>query len=112
MTVANLGTMYAGDTLVVNFTVQQPTRQAQDLTDCTIRWAVARDRCSGPVLTKTVGSGITVLNAAQGRCQAKISKGELTEPGQYLHELEVTLPNGDSYTYATGPLVVRPAILA
>lgn len=104
--------LVAGDSMTVNFTVQQSSRQAQNLTGCAIRWAVSREKClESPVVTKTIGAGITILNAAQGLCQAKIQKGELRDPGRYRHELEVTLPNGESYTYATGPLVVNPAIL-
>lgn len=112
MTTVNLGTMFAGDTLIVNFTVQQANRTPQDLTNCAVRWAVASaDLLSVPVLTKTEGNGVTITSAALGQCQAKIDAGDLTTPGLYRHELEVELQNGDTYTVAVGNLTVAEAIL-
>jgi hypothetical protein len=104
-------TIYQGDTARLDFEAQEPDGSVRDLTDCEIRWAYSDPADLGtPLLEKTQEDGITILEAAAGRCAVTIDAGELDTPGTYVHELELTLPSGLTYTYAQGPLIIKPTV--
>ena len=114
MRTMNIFDYVAGDSLDIDFTVLTASGSVQNLTDCTAKWGVAKRISTmqfGPVLvTKTIGTGITVTNAALGTLKVSVSKGELTAVGDLIHELEVTLPSGASTTVASGILKSRAAV--
>ena len=102
---------YQGDTVPMGFTVLDYDGTAQNLTSCSIRWGYATyDAQDTPLLVKTQLDGITILDAAAGRLLVNIDAGELDTPGTYVHELELTLPTGSTYTYGQGIFVVKPAV--
>lgn len=104
--------VYQGDTARLPFEAQDTTGAPEDLTGCSIRWALsATDDIASPVLTKTSDEGILVLDAEAGRLVVVINAGELDTPGTYTQELEITLPSGATYTYGQGPLIVKPTAL-
>jgi hypothetical protein len=104
-------TVYQGDSLRLDFIVQDYDGAPLSLDGCNIRWGMADPTAiDSPILEKSDEDGITVLSASAGRLVVQIAAGELDTPGTYTHELEVTLPSGASHTYAQGPLIVKPTV--
>ena len=68
------------------------------------------DELDTPILEKTEGAGITITDAAAGRCYVSIAAGDLDTPGTFIHELEGAHTSGASYTYGQGTLIVRPTV--
>lgn len=112
MSKLQITSVYQGDTAQLPFEALDATGAPEDLTNCSIRWAMsATDNIGSPVLTKTSDEGITVIDAEAGRLVVTITAGELDTPGNYTQELEITLPSGATYTYGQGPLIVKPTAL-
>ena len=104
--------VYQGDTARLPFEALDASGSPEDLTECDIRWAMSNpSEMATPVLTKTLGEGIVVLNAEGGRILVEIAAGELDTPGTYTQELEIPLPSGATYTYGQGPLIVKPTVM-
>jgi hypothetical protein len=111
MSTVNLGKIFQGDTLQLDFVCQDQDGDPQDLTDCSIKWGLAPSSdMASPIITKTVGSGVTITGAVTGRCQVLIGQGEINVAGVFFHELEITLPSGSSYTFAQGMVIVMPTV--
>lgn len=112
MSKLQITSVYQGDTARLPFEAQDTTGAPENLEGCSIRWALSKpEAIDSPVLTKTSENGILVLDAAAGRLVVTISAGELDTPGQYVQELEITLPSGETYTYGQGPFIVKPTVL-
>ena len=102
---------YQGDTARLDFLVLDYTGTAQNLATVTLRWALSDpDEMDVPILEKAAGDGIEITDAAAGLCTVTIPAGELDTPGTFVHELEVTLAGGATYTYGQGPFIVRPTV--
>lgn len=116
MTAINITDYRAGDSLVLRITVRDHLRQVVDLTDASARWGIARKQLNGAfetaLITKTVGDGITITDAAAGVLSITLNEGDFTERGEFVHELEVVLASGISQTVASGRFVSAPAIYA
>lgn len=113
MTAYNIADYVAGDSLVIELTVRDARGAAVDLTGATIRWGmapVAVRQVGDPVVTKTVGAGIEVTDAPKGKCRITLGAGDVADPGEYRHEAEITLANGQSYTVLSGTIMARRAI--
>jgi hypothetical protein len=97
---------FSGDTLKLAYQVLTEAGEVVDLTGATLRWSVSTAVSSGStptaLFTKTIGSGIEVTDAANGRCVVTIAKGNITQIGPLTYNFEVTLSNGESYTAAAG----------
>jgi hypothetical protein len=111
MSTANIEEYLAGDSLVITFQVQRSDGSPQDLTSCQIVWGVSRSRdLTAPLITKSNGTGIIVVDEVSGICTATVNKGELIATGDLFHELEITLPSGRSYTYIQGTINSIPTV--
>lgn len=107
----DLGTFYQGDTVQLNFVVQDEDGNAVDLTNATVKWGLAATSAiATPVLTKTSDDDITITDAEAGECSVLIDQGDLDDDGAFYHELEVTLAGGESYTYAQGNVLILPTV--
>lgn len=107
-------TVYQGDTVRLQFQALTPQGSPENLVGCRVRWALSDPgSISSPVLTKSSDEegDMTIVDAAAGRLIVNIAAGELDTPGQYVQELEITLPSGETYTYGQGPFIVKPAVL-
>jgi hypothetical protein len=108
---ANLPAAYLGDTYIISFELKQANGVAQNLTDCALKFGVSEANClKSPYLTKTIGSGITVNDEANGKGVIRLEKGELSRTGMMAFELEATMPSGESYTFAQGRFQVKEAM--
>ena len=104
--------VFQGDSVKLPFEALTDKGAPENLDGCSIRWALSKpEAIDSPVLTKTSENGILVLDAAAGRLVVIINAGELDTPGQYVQELEITLPSGETYTYGQGPFIVKPTAL-
>lgn len=114
MTAVNVLDYHAGDSYVHDFIVRDQNAKAVNLTGATARWAVARKtlRSVGePIYIATSVSEITFPSPTTGRLRISVPINTILTPGDYVHELEVTLSTGQSQTIAKGRFVVNPAIL-
>lgn len=105
-----------GTTYRVEFTVRdRATNLPIDLTDATLTLALYPEgsATSGVVpafLTKTIGSGLTVIDAVNGVFRATFDPDDtVDEAGTYDYEIELIDSNNDVYLAGTGKVNVRPA---
>lgn len=105
--------IYANNVAILDFTVTNndvTPAAALDITGFTVKWAMSKIRPDGtykatPTLTKTVGSGITIVNTSAGTLKVRLDASDTTNLlGDYHHELELTDGSGDPLIVATGKL--------
>lgn len=83
--------MYAGDTLILEITAKDSDGSALDLSGLTLKWSLARTNTSTALLTKTVGSGITVTDAALGKFKVELTPSDTDKfSGEYYHEVRAS----------------------
>lgn len=102
----------AGDTRTVQATVEQSAGAPFNLTGAAIKWqvfAMSGGTFTGsPIISKSVGSGITITNAAGGIFQISLASADTTGlAGTYYHEAEVTMPGGIVHTALTGTITIK-----
>lgn len=98
-------TMYQGDTLELEVTVTDPTNNdaVVDLTNCSLTWVLYRQNQAGVILTKTVGSGITITDASNGEFKITLDPSDtLNLYGLYRHESELKDPTNKISTLFIG----------
>lgn len=102
----------AGNSRIIRCTVQQDDTSAYDLTGASITWqlfAMAGGTFTGAALvTKSVGSGITITNAVGGIFEVTLAPDD-TEglSGTYYHEAEATMPGNVVHTVFQGTVTLR-----
>lgn len=102
-----------GDTRPWRFEVTQDGAP-QSLVGATVRFSV-RERMedAAPLITRTVGSGITVEDAAAGIVEVRLAEADtatFVEPRTLYWDLEVVDSEGNRATVADGLLYVRPDV--
>ena len=106
--------MHQGDTKRLSVAVKDPDGNAVSLVGAqSIKWWVARKVTSTTrLLQKTVGTGITVTNAAGGLLTIAIDPADtVSVSGDYYHELEVIDSAGDIGTVLRGTMTVVRALV-
>lgn len=99
----DFGAIKQGDALTAYFKVQAPNGQAQDLTGATVTWTLSPAVTRVPYLTKT----LSITDAEAGRCYLSVDTGDISQAGNFYHELEVVLASGESYTASDGTMLVE-----
>jgi hypothetical protein len=104
-------TMVRGDTRLIRATFVDEAGGVLSLVGCTIRWWMAKTANGPSLLTKSIGSGVTVVNAAGGRFDVRIAPVDTANvvsipPGDYYHECEVIDSSGDVATVFAGKLTI------
>jgi len=115
MSVQNL---IAGDAFYRNRTarfpleLREPDGTAMDLTDLELKFGISLPGTPGaPLITKTELDGITVQDAAAGRCLVVVPDTAMTmDPGIYLWEIMAIWANSQKYTYGSGTFRLLPSI--
>lgn len=101
---------FSGDTQKLKYTIDDadaaPARK--DLTGATITWGLAKLQGKAPFLTKTIGSGITVTDAANGELDVDLDPADTADVrgGDYYHELEIIDSLGNKATSAYGTITI------
>lgn len=110
--------LVAGDSHLIEFAVTE-NGVAADLTGATaLRWGCVKRRADGTftgaaVVTKALGSGVEITDAAGGVIQVTLDPDDTAElpAGAYYHELELTDAGGAVITLATGTLNLAANLL-
>lgn len=99
---------FSGDTAVYKFTVTDNADAIVDLTGISATWILSKRVDSPILLTKTIGSGIVVTDAAGGLLEVTTIPAD-TEDLQGLHywELEIVDSGGQKVTVANGTLTLK-----
>lgn len=100
---------FRGDTLRLRFAVKDGTGAVKDLSSVSdARWAIYKRGLSAAALSKSLGAGITVTDAAGGLVLVAVSAGDTAalDPGLHEDELELTI-GSDVQTVAHGLIIVH-----
>ncbi len=96
-------TMFQGDVATVEFTVRDAAGAVVNITGAAITWAFAKKLKVPLLVTKSVGSGVTIVDAPNGRVDVALVLGDTnTLDGAFEHELVV---NGQ--TVSSGVMTVE-----
>jgi hypothetical protein len=113
-TISNIPDYYAGDTLVMQFTVRDKQGRPIDLTGAGGRYGIAPKTNA-----RTVGDAVITLTSGHGNiafssnvATVTLDAGTFTQSGDFVHELEIVLASGQSLTVARGDFKSLPAILS
>lgn len=106
--VINIFELHAGDSRTLEVTVRdEDSDVVVDITDCDIFWVVSRVLGSASLLTKEVGSGITVVDAPAGRFDIALNPDDTQAlHGSYYHESRMIDDTGAISTILSGALTV------
>jgi hypothetical protein len=106
-------TLFAGNArkLIVSV-VNDDTGEPEDLTDVELFWQASRGTTakfsSVPVLTKTIGNGITVIDAINGELEIMLDADDTENlNGTYYHELLLIDVTGDQQNLLADTFTVK-----
>jgi hypothetical protein len=107
-------TVTAGDSMTLLFTItDSSTKAAVDLSGAAITWALGITVKATPIVTKTVGSGITITDAANGKLSVALVPTDTAKlAGRFYHEVQITDVIGDVSTVANGTATINPGLIA
>ncbi len=100
--------MRSGDFMPIEVTVKDEAGVVVDITSFTIKWGLY----DGPILgaelfVYTIGSGIVVVDAANGRFDVQIAKADtIALAGRYYHEAEITDTASNPKTVMVGTVTI------
>ncbi len=94
----------------------QDTGAAINLTGATLKWMAKRRRNDADVdalISKAIGTGITVTNAAGGVAEVAITAANTNAivPGAYYWELQSVDAAAKTHTLAGGRIVILPDLI-
>lgn len=104
----------AGDTVTVRWTVKDRSGALVDLSTYAITFVLSRAKTltladGSPILTKTVGSGITINST--GLFTVTLSASETTNLlGNFIYNVKLTDGSGNVTTIAYGPMEVQQSL--
>lgn len=102
-------TVYQGDTKTLNFTVTSSAGVPVNLTTATIAFKIVNRRSKTAVVSLSVGSGVTVTDAAAGAFSVAITASHsANNPGSHYYEALVTI-SGEVSTVASGQIEFIPS---
>jgi hypothetical protein len=105
--------LYSGNALTVEFTVyQNDGRTPFNLSGASAIWRLCSLFDPAPVITKTIGAGLTITNAAAGIVSLSLSSSDTDPLGSqpYRHELEVIDGSGNPTTVTTGTVMINQSL--
>lgn len=103
----------SGDTLKLPITTVDSVGDPKDLTGATVTFTIARTVRSTPVITKTLGDGITVAAPLTGVIDVVIDASDSDDlHGTYYFECEVIDLAGDKATVAFGFITYQQDLIS
>lgn len=86
--------------IAVQFFVKDKFGQPQNITDFQIKWQVRKSAKALPVITKSIGNGISIITPDMGVFLVRISAADTVNliAGSYFHEAVITDTQGKSIT--------------
>jgi hypothetical protein len=106
--------MYQGDDFTLTVTVKDAAGAAKNLTGATIKWALhTTNKAAVPKLSKAIGTGIAVTDAAGGVFTVTIARADTAalKAGAYYHEVEITDVASKRATVLTGKATILQALI-
>jgi hypothetical protein len=104
--------IYAGDTNTLRFSAVDALGAALNLTGLTIEWGLSRPAKTVRLLTKTVGAGLTVTNAAGGLFEARLLPADTAGmDGEYYQEVQITDVDGNVSTIYAGAVRITKTLI-
>ena len=91
---------FSGDTKILTVFVKDKNNNPVDLTNATITLNIYQATNLNPILIKTLGSGITLINAVGGELEIKFNPSDTSElrVKDYPFNIRVVFVNGRVYT--------------
>ncbi len=94
----------------------QDTGAVVNLTGATLKWMAKRRRTDADVdalITKAIGTGVTVTNAVGGVAEVAIAAADTNAitPGAYYWELQSVDAASKTHTLAGGRIVILPDLI-
>ena len=109
--------MHSGDDRVLQVTVRNPANAVVNISGATITWALSKKSASSvepkgsAIVTKTTSSGISITDAANGRCDVTLAEADTASlAGTYYHELQIVL-SGDTSTVMYGTVTIKKDLI-
>lgn len=104
--------MFAGDDRRLRVTVTDDAGQPKSLAGASIDWVMAQTPTSAPVLTKTLGSGIVVVDEDGGVFDVVLVETDTADktPAHYAHQSRVVDAAEDTVTVVSGWCHIKPSI--
>ena len=109
--------MHSGDDRVLEITIRENDHGTLDITGAAITWALSRivtdkvEPKGAAIVTKTVGSGITITNAHNGHVEVAITETDTDDlAGTYYHEMQLVL-SGDTSTVMYGTVTIKKDLI-
>lgn len=103
--------MRQGDERELAITVYDSTGALLDLSNATIRWVLVSSRWGKTLLSKTVGTGITIPDqtSSKGVCIIELDPSDTSdlEPRGYAHQLRVSQSGGGPELVTDGVVDLR-----
>lgn len=105
--------MVKGNDVDVAVVVRDEAGVVRDLTGATVKFAMAIDRASAPVLTKTTPTGITLSDPLNGEFTIKFDPVDTTNlaEGMYVFEAETTDSSGNIVAVTLGRILLYNSII-
>lgn len=94
-----------------NVIVKNDAGTAIDLTGFSISFVVSPHVNATALVTKTVGNGIAITDAAAGKFTVSLSDADTDLRGRYYYECKATDPDNNDTTILTGHIVFGPTLL-
>ena len=109
--------MHSGDDRVLEVSITDSANAALNITGATVTWALSRavadkvEPKGAAIVTKTVGSGITLTNPSGGVLQVAIAETDTDDlAGTYYHEMQLVL-SGDTSTVMYGTVTIKKDLI-
>lgn len=99
--------MFSGESRTLTFAVKDSAGVAQDLTAATIKFHISRDEGVAALITKSIGSGITVPTPTDGNIVVAMAASDTaTICGELYFQVIVTDGSGNISVVAHGDLTI------
>jgi hypothetical protein len=105
-------TYVAGDSAVLEVTIENQDGTVRDITGYTAEFALAEYAGADSLVTKSTSDGITIVDGPNGRLNVKLDAGDTSELGDYdgedyYYEVELTDVSGSVVTVVTGQWTIQ-----
>ena len=102
---------FAGDTITIRFSAVDALGSALNLENMTIEWALSKPSKTVELISKTVGSGITITDADGGLFEIRLMPTETQSlDGEYYQEVQISEGGIISTIYAGSVHITKTLI--
>lgn len=100
--------LWSGDDKVITVTVYDNDDAIVNITSATITWQLSHNVSSAALISKTVGSGISLSDPSNGQFTITLDPADTASlSGRYYHEAEITDIGGNVSTAMVGHATIK-----